>query len=124
MTKVGLVLVSHSEQIAQGLYQLIREVAQDIDISYVGGTEDGGIGTSFDRIQTAIEENPAQLLLTFYDLGSARMNLEMVSEFSEKEVHILNTPLIEGAYSAAALLQAGVPLDQVLSQLEELVITK
>lgn len=88
MTKVGLVLVSHSAQIAQGLYQLIREVAKDIDISYVGGTEDGGIGTSFDRIQTAIEENPAQVLLTFYDLGSARMNLEMVSEFSEKDIHI------------------------------------
>ena len=124
MTKVGLVLVSHSEQIAQGLYQLIREVAKDVPICYAGGTEDGGIGTSFDRIQTAIESNPAQLLLTFYDLGSARMNLEMVSDFSEKDIHILNTPLIEGAYSAAALLQAEVSLDQVLSQLDELVITK
>lgn len=124
MIKVGLVLVSHSEQIAQGLYQLLHEVAKDVPIRYAGGTEDGGIGTSFDRIQTAIEDNPAQLLLTFYDLGSARMNLEMVSEFSEKEVHILSTPLIEGAYSAAALVQAGVPLDQVLKQLDELIITK
>lgn len=124
MTDLGVLIVSHSNEIALGCYQLVLEAAPDLPISYVGGTEDGGIGTSFSRIQTALEENPASRILAFYDLGSARMNLEMVCELTEKEVEILPAPLIEGAYTACALLQAGVTLDQVLKQLAELSIPK
>lgn len=124
MTDFGILIVSHSSKIAAGCAQLIQEVAKDVPLSYIGGTEDGGIGTSFDRIQAALEDNPAPKLLAFYDLGSARMNLEMVSEFSEKDIEILNVPIIEGAYSAAALLQAGVDEEQVLQQLKSMIITK
>ena len=46
MGSIGLVIVSHSKHIAQGVVELISEVAKDIPITYVGGTEDGGIGTS------------------------------------------------------------------------------
>ena len=124
MTDFGILIVSHSSKIAAGCAQLLQEVAKDVPLSYIGGTEDGGIGTSFDRIQAALEDNPAPKLLACYDLGSARMNLEMVSEFSEKDIEILNVPIIEGAYSAAALLQAGVDADQVLQQLKSMIITK
>ena len=50
MGSIGLVIVSHSKHIAQGLVELIGEVAKDVPITYVGGTEDGGIGTSFDQV--------------------------------------------------------------------------
>ena len=50
---------------------------------------------------------PANRLLAFYDLGSARMNLEMVEEFSDKEILIQQVPLIEGPMRHQTLLQAG-----------------
>ena len=105
MSDLGIIIVSHSKNIAQGVVDLISEVATDVAITYVGGTEDGGIGTSF-------------------DLGSARMNIEMVSDFSDKTITLNVVPIVEGAYTAAALIQAGADKDAILSQLEELAINK
>ena len=51
MSDLGIIIVSHSKNIAQGVVDLISEVATDVAITYVGGTEDGGIGTSFDQVQ-------------------------------------------------------------------------
>lgn len=124
MTAIGMVVVSHSKYIAQGVVDLISEVAKDVPITYVGGTEDGGIGTSFDRVQSVVESNPADTLLAFFDLGSAKMNLEMVADFTDKEILIQSVPVVEGSYTAAALLQAGVDVAGVQAQLKELEINK
>ncbi|MBE6164103.1 dihydroxyacetone kinase phosphoryl donor subunit DhaM [Streptococcus gallolyticus] len=124
MSDIGIVIVSHSKNIAQGVVDLISEVSSDISITYVGGTEKGGIGTSFERVQEAVETNEATTLLAFYDLGSAKMNLEMVGDFSEKDIIINNVPIVEGAYTAAALLQAGVGSEEISKQLQELEISK
>ena len=118
MPELGIVIVSHSADIAKGLVSLIREVAPDIPLTATGGLEDGGLGSSFDHVQVAVDSQPAKRLLAFYDLGSARMNLEMVEEFSDKEI------LIEGAYAASALLQAGASEVEILSQINELTIQK
>ena len=104
MEDVGIVLVSHSNLLAEGLYRLVKEVAKDVSITYVGGLEDGSIGTSFERVQAAIDSNPKSQLLAFYDLGSARMNLEMAADFSDKEIIINQVPIVEGRYTAAALI--------------------
>ena len=90
MTEVGIVVVSHSKWIAQGVVDLISEVAKDVLLTYVGGTEDGGIGTSFEQVQTIVEANEAEKILAFFDLGSARMNLELVADFSDKDIIINN----------------------------------
>ena len=125
MGSIGLVIVSHSKHIAQGVVELISEVAKDVPITYVGGTEDGGIGTSFDQVDRVVSENPADTLLAFFDLGSAKMNLEMVADFSDKSIIIINrVPIVEGAYTAAALLQAGAELSVIQTQLTELEINK
>ncbi|CQR24939.1 PTS system subunit IIA [Streptococcus varani] len=124
MSNLGIILVSHSKNLAQGIADLIAEVAKDVAFTYVGGTEDGGIGTSFDQVQDIVDANPAHELLAFYDLGSARLNLEMVTDFSDKVIHIQNVPVVEGTYTAAALLQASADKDTILSQLAELEITK
>lgn len=124
MADTGILIVSHSKNLAQGLFDLISQVAADVAISYVGGLEDGSIGTSFEGIQAALEANPASTILAFFDLGSARMNLELAADFSDKEVLIHNVPLVEGAYTAAALLQAGANLEAVLDQVRELEIQK
>lgn len=124
MSDIGIIVVSHSKNIAQGVVDLISEVAKDVSITYVGGTEDGEIGTSFDQVQQIVKQNDKKTLLAFFDLGSAKMNLELVADFSEKNIIINSVPVVEGAYTAAALLQAGADLDSIQSQLAELTINK
>lgn len=124
MSDIGIIVVSHSKNIAQGVVDLISEVAKDVSITYVSGTEDGEIGTSFDQVQQIVEQNDKKTLLAFFDLGSAKMNLELVADFSEKNIIINSVPVVEGAYTAAALLQAGADLDSIQSQLAELTINK
>ncbi|HFU9627693.1 TPA: dihydroxyacetone kinase phosphoryl donor subunit DhaM [Streptococcus agalactiae] len=124
MSDIGIIVVSHSKNIAQGVVDLISEVAKNVSITYVGGTEDGEIGTSFDQVQQIVEQNDKKTLLAFFDLGSAKMNLELVADFSEKNIIINSVPVVEGAYTAAALLQAGADLDSIQSQLAELTINK
>ncbi len=124
MSGLGIVIVSHSKHLAEGLVELISEVAKDVSITSVGGREDGGIGTSFQQVLKAVEDNNQQKLLAFFDLGSARMNLEMVSDFTDKEILINNVPIVEGAYTAAALLQAGANLETIQEQLTKLAINK
>lgn len=124
MSTTGIVIISHSKNIAQGVVDLVSEVVKDVPITYVGGTDSGDIGTSFDRVERAVSENIADTILAFYDLGSARMNLEMVSDFSDKNIIINTVPIVEGSYTAAALLQAGTDFSVVKQQLDELTIKK
>ena len=119
---LGITLVSHVSDIAEGLPKLLKQVAKDVPISTAGGTNDGDIGTSMEKIMTAFSENDADEILAFYDLGSAKMNLEMAMEMSDKKVHLYNAAFIEGAYTAASLIQAGVSLDDIEKQLKPLIV--
>lgn len=119
---LGITLVSHSPKIVAGLSDLLSQVAKDVSITIAGGTEQNDIGTSMDKIMTAFEENKADEILAFYDLGSAKMNLEMSQEFASKKVHLYDVAFIEGAYTAATLLQAGVDLSTIEAQLVPLKI--
>lgn len=124
MIETGIIIVSHVYEIAKGIDRLIQEVASDVSIEFVGGISMIEIGTSFDSILEAVNEIPSNNLLAFYDLGSARMNLEMVKELSEKSLTIYDVPIVEGSYTAAALLQAGVSQSDIELQLKELHIEK
>ena len=105
---LGITIVSHVYEVANGLPRLL--------------TEDNDVGTSMEKIMNAFEENDADEILSFYDLGSAKMNLEMAIEMTDKKVHLYDVALIEGAYTAATLLEAGVDLQEVEKQLEPLKI--
>lgn len=118
----GIVIVSHVKEIGEGVDCLIKEVAKDVPITVAAGLDQGEVGTSFERIMAAFEENPAQQLLAFYDLGSAKMNLEMAIDMTEKEVLLFDTALVESAYTAAALLQVDTPLEAIEEQLVPLKI--
>ena len=117
---LGITIVSHVPEIAAGLPELLKQVAADVPLTYAGGTDDGDIGTSMEKINQAFDDNSADEILAFYDLGSAKMNLEMAQEMSEKTIHLYDTALIESAYTAASLLQAGVSLKDVEEQLKPL----
>lgn len=122
MSEYGVLLVSHVSGIVEGLTELLKEVASDVSITSAGGTDDGGIGSSFDKVQAAVETNQSGKILAFYDLGSSKMNLEMVKEVTDKEITLFDTAFIESAYTASALLQAGVPIEEIKKQLEPLKI--
>ena len=118
----GIVVASHVEDIARGVANLAQQAAKDVPITFAGGTDDGGIGSSMTKISAAIDANGADELLAFYDLGSAKMNLDMAMELADKPVHVYDVALVEGAYSAATLAGAGLDLAGIEAQLAPLKI--
>ncbi|CAM4284584.1 PTS-dependent dihydroxyacetone kinase phosphotransferase subunit DhaM [Erysipelothrix inopinata] len=121
-TDYGVLIVSHVEGVAKGVHQLMSEIGPNVSITYSGGTEEGGVGTSFESILNAVDTNQADKILAFYDLGSAKMNLDIVSEMTDKSVTIYDAAFVEGCYTACALLEAGVDLNEIESQLKPLII--
>ncbi|OJG19408.1 dihydroxyacetone kinase [Enterococcus canis] len=99
---------------------MIKEVAADVPIIVAAGLPENGVGTSFDAINQAISDLDAEEILAFYDLGSAKMNLEMAIEMSEKTIHLHDTAFVESAYTAGALLQAGSSVEDIEAQLAPL----
>lgn len=118
----GVVIVSHVKEIGEGVDRLIKEVAKDVPITVAAGLEQGAVGTSFEKILDAFDKNPADILFAFYDLGSAKMNLEMAIEMTDKEILLFDTALVESAYTAAALLQVNTPINAIKEQLAPLKI--
>lgn len=118
----GILLVSHVAEIAEGLARLLKQAAEDITVKAVGGSEDGGIGTSFDKVMAALNEMSEPNILGFYDLGSAKMNLELISEMTDKNLVICDAAFVEGAYLTAALLQADTSYEKICEQLQELYV--
>ncbi|WP_247827704.1 dihydroxyacetone kinase phosphoryl donor subunit DhaM [Arthrobacter antioxidans] len=129
---VGLVIVSHSEKIAEGVVELAAQMAPDVVLASAGGTGTGAgparIGTSFDLVQAAIERadgGDGVVILT--DLGSAVMTAEMVLEFLEPEVRervrLAEAALVEGAVAAAVQAQGGSPVDDVVRAAEGAVVS-
>lgn len=118
----GVLLVSHVEGLADGVATLVNEVAKEVSIKSAGGTSEGEVGTSFEKIEAALQSFEEENILAFYDLGSAKMNLELAIETSDKTVTLYDAAFVEGAYTASALLQAEAPLDAIEEQLKALVV--
>lgn len=116
--RVGLVFVSHSAKIAEGIVDLTAQMAADIALLPAGGTAAGGIGTDFARVSDAIQaaESGAGVLV-LCDLGSAVLTAETALDFLDEEqrarVLISPAPLVEGAVAAAVAAQIGRTLADV-----------
>ncbi|MBO1004085.1 dihydroxyacetone kinase phosphoryl donor subunit DhaM [Pseudogracilibacillus auburnensis] len=121
MGYVGIVLISHSEKVACGIKDIIRQVIQDVPVEVAGGTDDGKIGTSMDRISAAIEcADQNKGILLFYDLGSAKMNAELAIEMSEKEnIKLAEAPLLEGSYVGAVESSMGKSIAEIIDTLNK-----
>lgn len=122
MSKYGIIIVSHVSELAFGVQKLLSEIAPEVEVTYSGGLEDNSIGTDYEAIMEACNENTAEHLLCFYDLGSAKMTLEIVLEDLGKASTLYDTALVEGAFTAATLIQAGVDLSGIEEQLNSLII--
>ena len=117
---VGLVLVSHSRELAKGLADVAAQMAPSVTIAPAGGLEDGSIGTSFELITEAIgkaDSGAGAILL--YDLGSGFLTAETALEFLEPDqaerVVIVDAPFVLGAVSGAIAAQTGGDLRAVIA---------
>lgn len=118
---VGLVLISHSGALVEGLRDMVAQVAgDDVPLAIAGGTEDGRLGTSAPRIGAAIRSTldaGADAVLVLLDLGSAALSLELaLEELADDErgrIRVSEAPLVEGAILAAVQASVGAGIDEV-----------
>ncbi|MET0975399.1 MAG: dihydroxyacetone kinase phosphoryl donor subunit DhaM [Leifsonia sp.] len=121
--RVGLVIVSHSAKIADGVVELAAQMAPATVIVAAGGTDDGRIGTSFDLISSAVgRADGGAGAVILCDLGSAILTAETAVEFLDDDVRervrIADAPLVEGSVAAAVAAESGEPLAAVLAAAE------
>lgn len=112
---VRLVVVSHSAKIADGAAELAAQMAPDVAIIPAGGTDDGRIGTSLEKVMAALEQASGDGVVVLTDLGSAVMTAESAAEFAADPGSVLlaDAPLIEGLVAAAVAAQAGADAEAV-----------
>lgn len=121
--RVALVLVSHSQRLAEGAVELSAQMAPGVLLLAAGGTDDGGLGTSYDRVSGAIEEalGVADGAVVLADLGSAVMTVESVLDMEDGydgKVRLADAPFVEGAVAAAVTAHGGGDVSEVLASAE------
>jgi multiphosphoryl transfer protein len=119
---VGIVIVSHSEALAEGVVRLAREMGgEDLALEPAGGMDEpGALGTDAERVRAAIERAMSDDgVLVLMDLGSALMSaefaIEMLAEGAGRVV-MSEAPLVEGAVAAAVAARGGASLDEVAEE--------
>lgn len=114
-TPVALVLITHSPQLARGAAEIAEQMAPDVAIRPVGGTDDDRIGTSFDRVLFHVQElqEAGTAVLLLADLGSALLTAESVVEVVGEQVMVIDVPFVEGTVAAAVAAQTGEDLPAV-----------
>ncbi|MDF1616705.1 dihydroxyacetone kinase phosphoryl donor subunit DhaM [Petrocella sp. FN5] len=122
---VGIVVVSHSKKVAEGIVELSMQMAGvNQKIIAAGGMENGEIGTDAVRIATAVKEaETGKGVVILVDLGSAVISSNLAIELLEEEglnidVRIADGPVLEGAVSASVQAYIGGTIDEVVSAAE------
>jgi phosphocarrier protein FPr len=121
---IGLVVVSHSAKLAEGVCDLARQVGQGrVRIAAAGGTADpeNPIGTDAFQVLQAIESVYSDDgVLVLMDLGSAVLSaetaLELLGEEKSSRVELCAGPLVEGAVAAAVLAGAGAGIAEIAQE--------
>src|SRR5690348_10277971 len=113
MATVGIVVVSHSPKVAEGVADMVRQmVGVDVPLAWTGGDPAGGLGTSLEAIGDAIHRAWSEAgVAILVDLGGAETNSEMAVELLPEDqrarVVICQAPIVEGAVIAAAEASGG-----------------
>jgi PTS hybrid protein len=120
----GIVLVSHSAAIAEGLADMAREVAGDeVRIVAAGGGPNGTLGTDGARVADAIRNADAGGgVVVVADIGSAVLSVRAVLQdgiAAGTTAVLADAPMIEGTIAAAVAASIGGDLEAVRSAAEE-----
>ena len=122
---VGLVIISHSAPLAQGLAELVGQVAgPDVPIEAIGGGPEGTLGTDGGRVLEALQraaQGSGSVVLM--DLGSSVLSvkaaLEELGEDELERLRVADAPLVEGAVAAGVMASTGDDVNGVLQAAEE-----
>jgi PTS hybrid protein len=123
---VGIVIVSHSAEVARGTADMVRQmVGDEVPLAFCGGDPGGGLGTNVESIMNAIDQAWSDKgVAILVDLGGAETNSEMAIEMQPPErqgrIVVCNAPIVEGAVMAATEASGGAALDDVKRTAEEL----
>jgi len=121
---VGIVVVSHSRLLAEGVAQLANQMTQGkTALAIAGGVDDpeNPIGTDAIAVMEAIStvDDPGGVLVLM-DLGSALLSTEMALELLDPEigdrVALCSAPVVEGTMAAAVAAAAGLSLEAVKAE--------
>ncbi|MEU2912801.1 PTS fructose transporter subunit IIA [Streptomyces massasporeus] len=118
---VGIVLVSHSAEVAASVAELAKGLAGGggpaVPVAPAGGTEGGGLGTSSELIAAAaasVDRGAGVAVLT--DLGSAVLTVKaLLAEGDElpEPTRLVDAPFVEGAVAAVVTASTGADLAAV-----------
>ncbi|MEA5602982.1 phosphoenolpyruvate--protein phosphotransferase [Nostoc sp. UHCC 0252] len=129
---IGIVIVSHSKQLALGVRELATQMVQgQVSIAVAAGIEDSENPLGTDPIQ--VYEAIASVfsddgVLVLMDLGSALLSAEMAIEFlpeaQQQKVYLCEAPLVEGAIAAVVAAAAGSNIRQVMAEARGALLAK
>ncbi len=121
--RVGIVLVSHSAALAAGTAEVAGQIGGgSVIIAPAGGTEDGGIGTSIERVREALlTAGGSAGVVILPDLGSSVLTVRALlgEEDFAVPVAVADAPFVEGAVAATVAAAAGGDVKAVLQAAEE-----
>jgi phosphoenolpyruvate---glycerone phosphotransferase subunit DhaM len=113
---VGIVLVSHSPQLAAGLADLLAAVGSpEVAVEIAAGAEDGRLGTNPDAVGAAVARaDRGDGVVVLPDLGSAVLSVKVALEDADPSRHVLvDAPFVEGAVAAVVTAAGGAPVAEV-----------
>jgi PTS hybrid protein len=113
---IGIVLVSHSATLAQGLAEMLAAIgSEDVPVAVAGGAAHGGLGTSVEFIQAAIDAaDRGDGVVIIPDLGSSVLSARTVlGDGNTHRAVLVDAPFVEGAVAAAVTAASGASLDEV-----------
>ncbi|MEH2301498.1 MAG: phosphoenolpyruvate--protein phosphotransferase [Nostoc sp.] len=129
---IGIVIVSHSKQLALGVRELAAQMAHgQVLIAVAAGIEDpeNPLGTDpiqvYEAIASVFSDDGVLVLM---DLGSALLSAEMAVEFlpeaQQQKVYLCEAPLVEGAIAAVVAAAAGRDIHQVMAEARGALLAK
>lgn len=125
---INILIASHSKKLAEGLREILIQMAPNVNILVSGGDKDGNIGSNFDEINQIINEYSTDGLVIFFDLGSSMMNcqmaIDMLDDEKKSKVYLAGTPIVETSVQIAVEASAGQSLDKIVKYLNEYPVNK
>ena len=119
---VGIVLVSHSAELAAGAAHLAAQVSGGtVTIIAAGGTDEGDLGTSAAKVTRGLRlADSGAGVVVLPDLGSAVLTVRAVLEdHGGQSVLLADAPFVEGAVAATVTAAAGADIKAVAAAAEE-----
>lgn len=117
---VGIVIVCHSNKLAEGILHELRMFSKNCPIAIAGGDDDNNYGTSFTKIKNAINQiYTDDGVCIICDIGSSIMTSQMViEEFDDRKIELLNCPLLEGSIIVATSSEQGKTIEEIIETIK------